>query len=89
MEKIYTPAHEKTVEVTPKWSGTQLRRIKKEYDGDVARTIQQARIPGAVSVVLEDIPKKEGQMAVRVWVVDPHRNMTYIAAVDEENVWRM
>ena len=28
-------------------------------------------------------------MAVRVRVVDPHRNMTYIAAVDGENAWRL
>lgn len=52
LNKVWTPAHEEMIQVAEKWNGTQLRSAEK-LGGEVAAVIQQARIPGRESIVVE------------------------------------
>lgn len=47
LAKTYSPAHEKTVQVPERWSGSALNSLEKRLGGDVARMVQRARVPGS------------------------------------------
>ena len=53
LAKVYSPAYQKMVDVAEKWSGTHLNSLERRFGGQVATTIQQARIPGTLRVVVE------------------------------------
>jgi len=55
--KAYTPPATRVVEDRAKWSGTQLRRIEREYGGDVAAIIARARIPAPDSYLVIEAVK--------------------------------
>lgn len=55
LSKAYTPPREVTQTVPEKWNGTQLKKIEREYGGDVAATIQRARIEGEPKLAFEEI----------------------------------
>ena len=54
LERAFRKEHEETVTVGAKWQGQQLNRIEKDYGGEVAAMIQDARIPGPTSLTLEE-----------------------------------
>ena len=53
--RVYAAAHKETIDVPAKWNGTQLRRIEREYGGDVAARIDDARVEGDQYLVIEEI----------------------------------
>lgn len=48
-----TPAHTKEISVPEKWNGTRLNSYELRYGGQVAKVIQQARIPGRSRVQIQ------------------------------------
>lgn len=55
VRRAYTEAHKVTIDVPEKWDGTQLRRIERECGGAVKDIIEDARLEGASSVVIETL----------------------------------
>ena len=56
LEGIYTPAHEKTVNVKEKWDMGKGRRLRKDGD-EIVQIIEDARILGRMTLSIKD--KKE------------------------------
>jgi hypothetical protein len=53
LEKVFKAAHEEVKAVGDKWNGTQLNRLEREYGGQVAETIQRARVAGREHIVIQ------------------------------------
>ena len=53
LEKAYTPAHQETKDVDARWDGRQVRVLEK-MGGEVARIIEDARIPGRPSLQIKE-----------------------------------
>ena len=53
LAKAYSPETTKVVVVAERWDGRQLNALERRYGGAIARRIQEARVPGNASLVVE------------------------------------
>ena len=53
LEHVWTPAHQKTVDVPEAWDGRKLLPLARKLGGEYLATVERARLEGTARLVVE------------------------------------